>query len=192
MTTAIQMAASRLGGIKRVVLGHADADHRGAAPGLDAPVYCHPAEREAAESDDPLRPYMHFEDLEPPGGWVLPRLMPMWDGGAVQIAGTVSQGDEVAGFEVVELPGHAPGQIGLFRERDRLALVSDCFYTLDARTGMKSAPRVPHPSTNLSSEEAAESIRKLAGMRPSAAWAGHADPVTGDVVSQLHRAAETV
>jgi hypothetical protein len=57
---------------------------------------------------------------------------------------------------------------------------------------MKSAPRVPHPSTNLSSEEAAESIRKLAGMRPSAAWAGHADPVTGDVVSQLHRAAETV
>ncbi len=35
----------RLGGIKRVVLGHADPDHRGAAPALGAPVYCHEAER---------------------------------------------------------------------------------------------------------------------------------------------------
>ena len=41
---------ARLGGVKRVVLGHADADHRGAAPALGAPVYCHPAERDAAES----------------------------------------------------------------------------------------------------------------------------------------------
>src|SRR5262249_13650629 len=54
---AVQTAGVRLGGIKRVVLGHADADHRGSAPGIDAPVYCHPAEREAAESSEPLRPY---------------------------------------------------------------------------------------------------------------------------------------
>ena len=48
-----------------------------------------------------------------------------WDGGAVEIAGTVQEGDEIAGFRVVDLPGHAPGLIGLFRESDRLALVSD-------------------------------------------------------------------
>ena len=51
MGTAVAAAAARLGGIKRVVLGHADCDHRGSAPALDAPVYCHPAERAAAESD---------------------------------------------------------------------------------------------------------------------------------------------
>jgi glyoxylase-like metal-dependent hydrolase (beta-lactamase superfamily II)/predicted ester cyclase len=192
MTRSILIAAVRMGGIKRVVLGHADADHRGAAPGLDAPVFCHPDEREAAESPDHFRTYWNYDLLEPPGGWVIPRLVPVWDGGAVQIAGTVKEGDEVAGFEVVEFPGHAPGQIGLFRERDRLALVSDCFYTLDLRTMMKAPARVPHPSANLSTEQAADSIRKLAGLRPSAAWAGHADPVTGDVVSQLHRAAETL
>ena len=50
MAAPLAAAAARLGGIKRIVLGHADADHRGAAPGLNAPVYCHPADRAAAES----------------------------------------------------------------------------------------------------------------------------------------------
>ena len=66
MVVPIRSAAARLGGIKRVVLGHADADHRGAAPGLKAPVYCHPAEREAAGSASPFRPYHRFDVLEPP------------------------------------------------------------------------------------------------------------------------------
>jgi glyoxylase-like metal-dependent hydrolase (beta-lactamase superfamily II) len=191
MVVPIRAAAARLGPVKRIVLGHADADHRGAAPGLGADVYCHPAEREAAESPSPLRPYHRFELLEPPARWVIPRMLPVWDGGAVQIAGTVTEGDEIAGFRVVELPGHAPGLIGLFRDRDHLALVSDCFYTLDLRTGLKATARVPHPSTNMSTEQAAESIRKLAALDPSAAWAGHSDPVTGDVVGQLEHAAAT-
>jgi len=38
---------------------------------------------------------------------VLWRLIATWDGGPVEIAGTVNEGDEVAGFEVVHLPGHA-------------------------------------------------------------------------------------
>ena len=57
MTAPLAAAGARLGGIKRIVLGHADADHRGAAPGLEAPVYCHPAEREAAESSASYRDY---------------------------------------------------------------------------------------------------------------------------------------
>jgi hydroxyacylglutathione hydrolase len=191
MSAAVRSAGARLGGIKRVVLGHADADHRGAAPMVDAPVYCHPAEREAAQSADPWRPYWDFNKLGAHGRALLKRLLPRWDGGAVEIAGTVEEGEEVAGFKVVELPGHAPGLIGLFRESDRLALVSDCFYTLDPQTGIKGDPRVPHPAFNISTEQAADSIRKLAALEPSIAWAGHAKPVAGDVVSQLRRAAST-
>jgi steroid delta-isomerase-like uncharacterized protein len=192
MSTAVRSAGARLGGIKRVVLGHADADHRGAAPGVGAPVYCHPAERQAAESPDPWRYYWDFSKLGPHGRVLLKRALPLWDGGAVEVAGTVEEGDEVAGFKVIELPGHAPGLIGLFRESDRLALVSDCFYTLDPQTGIKGRARVPHPAFNISTEQAAESIRKLAALEPSAAWAGHADPVTGDVVPELLRAAAAV
>lgn len=189
MASAVQAAGARLGGIRRVVLGHADADHRGSAPGLGAPVFCHPAERQAAESPDANRPYFDFSKLGPHGRLVLSRLLPVWDGGAVEVAGTLSEGDDVAGFRVVELPGHAPGQFGLFREFDRVALVSDCFYTLDPQTGIKGPARVPHRAFNIDTEQARDSIRKLAGLEPSVAWAGHADPIRGDVAAQLNRAA---
>jgi glyoxylase-like metal-dependent hydrolase (beta-lactamase superfamily II)/ketosteroid isomerase-like protein len=189
MIAPLAGAGARLGGIKRVVLGHADADHRGAAPGLDAPVYCHQADREAAESSETFRPYWDLSKLGPHGRVLLGRLLPAWDGGGVEIAGTVKEGDDIAGFRVLELPGHAPGLIGLFRESDRLALVSDLVYTLDPQTGIKGAARVPHPAFNIDTEQARASIRKLAVLSPSAVWAGHADPVRGDVASQLERAA---
>jgi glyoxylase-like metal-dependent hydrolase (beta-lactamase superfamily II)/predicted ester cyclase len=189
MGTTVAAAGARFGGIKRVVLGHADADHRGTAPVLGAPVYCHPAERSAAESNEPFRDYWDLHKLAPHGRLLLGRLLPSWDGGAVPVAGTVQEGDEVAGFRVVDLPGHAPGLIGLFRESDRLALVTDCFYTLDPQTGKKGAARVPHPAFNIDTDQARTSIRKLAELNPSAAWSGHADPVTGDVVAQLMQAA---
>lgn len=191
MVAPIRTAAARLGGINRVVLGHADADHRGAAPGLGAPVYCHPAELEAAQSSSATRPYFDFSKLGPHGRLLLPRLLPAWDGGAVAIAGTVEEGDEIAGFRVVELPGHAPGLIGLYREADRVALVSDCVYTLDPQTGLKGRARVPHPAFNIDTEQARSSIRKLAALEPGVAWAGHADPVRGDVAAELNRVAMT-
>ncbi len=191
MTVALAAAAARLGGIKRIVLSHADADHRGAAPGLDAPAYCHPADREAAESPESFRPYWDLSKLGPHGRLLLGRLFPAWDGGAVEIEGTVQEGDQVAGFKVIDLPGHAPGLIGLYRESDRLALVSDLIYTLDPQTGIKGRARLPHPAFDLDTEQARASIRKLAAISPSVVWSGHADPVRGDVSAQLESAAAT-
>ena len=185
MAAPLAAAGARLGGIKRVVLGHADADHRGAAPALDAPVYCHPAECAAAESAASYRDYWDRAKLDPRGRTVLWRLLATWDGGAVPIAGTLDEGDEVAGFSVVHLPGHAPGLIGLFRDSDRLALVSDSLYTLDPQSGRRQAAHVPHPAFNQDTEQARASIRKLAALDPATVWAGHADPVTGDVGAQL-------
>jgi glyoxylase-like metal-dependent hydrolase (beta-lactamase superfamily II) len=189
MTKSIAAAAARLGGINRVVLGHADVDHRGAAPGLGAPTFCHPAERPAAESTASFRDYWDFSELDWFARPVMPRLLRGYDGGPVAIAGTVDEGDEIAGFRVVALPGHAPGQIGLFRESDRLALCTDCFYTMNPQTGIRGGPRVPHRAFNHDTEQARASIRKLAELNPSVAWAGHADPVTGEVRSQLEQAA---
>jgi len=189
MGRAIYAAAARMGGIKRVVLGHADPDHRGAAPVLGAPVYCHEAERAAAESSEPFRSYFDLTKLRPYARPFYAKMLPVWDGGAVTVAGTVAEGDQIAGFRVVELPGHAPGLIGLFRESDRLALVSDTVYTLDIQTGRKGGPRIPHPAFDESTDRASASIRKLAGLGPATVWAGHADPVTGDVVGQLNDAA---
>jgi hydroxyacylglutathione hydrolase len=189
MASGIASAGAQMGGIKRVVLGHGHADHRGAASRLSAPVFCHPDEVADAEGDGGEH-YFDFSKLRRRYARLLmPRLLRTWDGGPVKIEGTVSEGDDVAGFKVVHLPGHAPGLIGLWRESDRLALVSDTTYTLDPETGRHGPPRVPHRAFNKDTELARASIRKLAAMEPEVAWPGHADPIKGDVRGQLERAA---
>jgi glyoxylase-like metal-dependent hydrolase (beta-lactamase superfamily II)/predicted ester cyclase len=190
MVRAIASAGAKLGGIKRVVLGHGHTDHRGSAPALGVPVLCHPDEVQDAEGSGGFRYWpKDLVGLPTPQRQIHRALHRFaWDGGPVKIDSTLSEGDEVAGFKVIHLPGHAPGQIGLWRESDRLALVSDCFYTLDM-WGRSCPPHVPEATYNYDTEQAKASIRKLAEMEPAAAWPGHAKPVTGDVRSQLLKAA---
>src|ERR1700761_1609390 len=57
-------AARELGGVKKVVLGHGDADHRGTAPHMGVPVFCHPDEVEGAEYPGSQRPYFDLSKLE--------------------------------------------------------------------------------------------------------------------------------
>jgi len=192
MTRAVASAGAKLGGITRVVLGHGHTDHRGVAPALGVPVLCHPDEVQDAEGSGGWRYWPADLAGLPLGPKQIQKLLHRyaWDGGPVQIAGTVSEdeGDEISGFRVIDLPGHAPGLIGLWRESDRLALVSDCFYTLDM-FGRDCPPSVPAATYNYDTEEARASIRKLAELEPAAAWAGHGKPVTGDVRGQLLTAA---
>jgi hydroxyacylglutathione hydrolase len=195
MTPHVVEVGRVMGGVKRVVLGHGHYDHRGAAPGAGAPVWCHEDEVQYAESKE-AHPYADFSKLPMFGGLgplrvVYRGMFRVWDGGPVKIARSLTEGDSVAGFEVVHFPGHAPGLIGLWRERDRLALVSDTFYTLDPTSGEFGHPRVAHPAFNWDTEQARASIRKLAALEPRSAWAGHADPLTGDVRAQLEHAAAT-
>src|SRR5438128_4747126 len=190
MTRAVATAGAKLGGIRRVVLGHGHTDHRGVAPALGVPVLCHAAEVEDAEGSGGFRYWPEGLRGLPLGHRHIHLLVHRfaWDGGPVKIAGTLAEGDEVAGFRVVEIPGHAPGMIALWRESDRLALSSDCFYTLDI-WGRDSEPHVPFPVYNYDTDVARESMRKLAALEPAAAWPGHANALTGDVRSQLERAA---
>ncbi len=195
MTKKARAEAERLGGLKRVVLGHAHADHRGTAPYMGVPVDCHPDEVAAAESDASIAPYMDLSQLPvAPVRWLYPFLLRRWDGGAVKIAGTVSEGDKVAGFEVIHFPGHAPGLIGLWRESDRVALVSDVVYFIDS-TRLKPLPQgeasVPHPAWAWDHAKAKESVRKLAALEPRVVGSGHAEPLRGENLREtLERAAE--
>lgn len=184
------LAATReLGGLTRVILSHAHVDHRGVAPSVDVPVLCHPDERADAEADGGRR-YQDLSKLSIPPRWVYPSLMSFWDGGPVKITDTIEEGADVAGFEIISVPRHSPGLIALWRQKDRLALVSDCFYTLNPQTGLKGKPRVAHEAFNLDTEQARASMRKLAAMEPAAAWPGHADPLVGNVRDQLEQAAD--
>jgi glyoxylase-like metal-dependent hydrolase (beta-lactamase superfamily II) len=178
------------GRLAKVILSHSHVDHRGGASELNAPVFCHPDEVADAEGDAG-RSYIDFDRIanEQMRG-IIAQLNAIWDGGPVTISGTVEEGEEIAGFGVLHVPGHAPGQIALFRESDGLLLAADTIYTVDLETGQEVPARVPHPATNIDTDLARKSIARLASLRPTSAWAGHADHVTGDVKGQLQRAAD--
>jgi glyoxylase-like metal-dependent hydrolase (beta-lactamase superfamily II) len=192
MAEPLRRITERMGGLKRIVLGHAHGDHRGAAPALrsQAPVYCHPDAKQEAQTAG-LPPYQdHSAIPKRLPRMVFPRLAEKWDGGPVKIDGTVDEGDDVAGFEVKLFDGHAPGLIGLWREQDRLCLCTDTVYTLDPLTGEFGHARTPLEFANMDTQQAKRSIRRLAALEPSEVWPGHADPVRGsDVQQQLERAA---
>lgn len=195
MRKAAAAEAKQLGGLKRIVLGHAHADHRGSAPYLEAPVHCHPDEVADAEGNAAIAPYMDLAQLPvAPVRWIYPTLLRRWDGGPVKIAGALSEGDEVAGFKVIHFPGHAPGLIGLWRESDRVALVSDVVYLVDSAR-LKKLPEgeasVPHPAWAWDHAKAKESVRRLAALEPKVVAAGHERPLRGENLREtLERAAE--
>jgi len=183
MRKKAKAAAEELGGLKRV----------GTAPYMDVPVLCHPDERADAESDAAITPYMDLSRL--PVAWVrrlYPFLLRRWDGGAVRIADTVIEGDRVAGFEVLHFPGHAPGLIGLWRESDRVALVSDVVYLVDS-TRLKPLPEgeasVPHPAWAWDHGKAKESVRRLAALEPRVLGTGHEHPLRGENLREALEAA---
>jgi glyoxylase-like metal-dependent hydrolase (beta-lactamase superfamily II)/predicted ester cyclase len=191
MTRSVATAAARLGGIRQIVLGHGHTDHRGTAPGLGAPVLCHPDEVQDAEGSGGRRYWPEGLKGLPFPQRHLHLLFHRYafDGGPVKISGTLKEGDEVAGFSVIELPGHAPGQIGLLRESDRVALTSDVFYVID-KWGRDCSARVPDALYNYDTEQARASLRKLAAIEPAVAWPGHGGSLSEDVRGELERAAE--
>lgn len=176
------------GRVAKVILSHGHIDHRGAASELGAPVHCHPEASEDVEGDGGRR-YTDYDLLENPiARDGLPRLHEMWDGGPVATSATIEEGDEVAGFRVIDVPGHAPGQIGLFRDDDRLLLAPDVVFTLD-EVGQDVPARVPPPAFNWDTDLARASIHKVRELDPAVVWIGHGEHVSGDVGAQLDAAA---
>jgi hydroxyacylglutathione hydrolase len=55
--------------------------------------------------------------------------------------------------------------------------------------GRSCNPCLPLDTYNLDTEQARESLLKLAALEPAAAWSGHGQAVTGNVRVQLERAA---
>jgi hydroxyacylglutathione hydrolase len=192
MAAAIRRAAEERGGIGRIVLSHAHADHRGGASKLDAPVLCHPDEREDVEGDGGE----HYFDMSRVRNPLIKALAPgtlkRMDGGPVKVDDTIAEGDEIAGFRVLHLPGHAPGLVGLWREADRLAIVSDAVFVFNpfTVTGSSGPPRQPPAPVRPDPDAARASVRKIIDLDPATVWLGHYGPLTGDVRSQLETAAE--
>jgi glyoxylase-like metal-dependent hydrolase (beta-lactamase superfamily II) len=192
-TRWIRDAAADRGEIEQVLLSHAHADHRGGAGGLGAPVLCGVEERGDVEGDGGEHTFDYSKVRNPLVRALAPGTVKRMDGGPLAVAGTVCEGDTIAGFQVLELAGHSPGLVGLWRESDRVALVSDAVFVFNPFTvlGLPGDAKMPPPPGRPFPDKARASIRKIAALDPALVGIGHWGPLTGDVRAQLERAAES-
>lgn len=183
----IRAAADSLGGATRVIVGNAHGDHRGGAKALGAPVHCHLDERADMEGDGGAH-YFDYTRLPFFARSLTARLMRSWDDGPLRVDKTLREGDRVGDFEVVHLPGHGPGCIGLWRASEPPCVEQRLLRALRPALPRPGRPRIPHPTFNWSTERVPESIAKLAALELETCWPGHFGPLTGDVAAQLRGA----
>jgi hydroxyacylglutathione hydrolase len=87
------------------------------------------------------------------------------------------EGDEVAGFRVIDAPGHSAGHVAFWRESDRILVLGDVLNSQDVFTGIHGLhePRTfftPDPAENR------RSAKKLAQLEPKLTLFGHGPPVS--------------
>jgi hydroxyacylglutathione hydrolase len=154
-------------------LTHAHPDHQGASKEvcqkLGIPYWVGENDAEVAENPELL------EERQPKNltGSLVYR---MWTGPGHPVDRRLREGDEVAGFKVLDTPGHSLGHVTFWRESDRVAVIGDVLNGMNlvtARPGLHEPPKVftPDPALNR------ESIRKVAALEPALVCFGHGPPL---------------
>jgi hydroxyacylglutathione hydrolase len=108
------------------------------------------------------------------------RIRPLLDLGRsfepVDVARELVEGDDVAGFTVLDVPGHSPGHVALWREADRTLVAGDVWFNLSLKTLRYGLREPPGPFT-VDPERNRQSMRRLAELEPAVACFGHGPPV---------------
>lgn len=203
-TGSIKKKAEQLFGTgnkpQAIVLTHGHADHTGTLKSLleewDVPVYAHRLEL----------PYLQGGSSYPPpdpaigGGamaymsWVFP-IGPSNFGDHIREIAENGNIPELPGWRAIHTPGHAPGHISLFRDKDRTLLAGDAFVTtnqneLTAVATQREEFHGPPAYFTYDWDAAKKSVLKLNNLNPKAAGTGHGVSVRGlDLELGLNRLA---
>jgi hydroxyacylglutathione hydrolase len=153
-------------------LTHAHADHQGSShvvcEALRIPLWCGADDADAVE-DGRIRDRMPSHPINSLIGRA-------FVGPPHPVARRLREGDEVAGFQVLEVPGHSAGHIAFWREHDRALVCGDVFTNIDTITGL---PGLHEPKTFFTPDPARnrESMRRLAELEPALVCFGHGMPL---------------
>ncbi|ANE44787.1 beta-lactamase [Deinococcus puniceus] len=161
-----------------VLVTHAHVDHAGGAfvaARLGFPLLAHPLEHAQLTGQRHELPY----PAGMPGmGAVISRLHPKVP--AASLTG-VGAGEQVVGWEVVALPGHSHGQIGLLR--NGVLIAADAVLSApDGKGGMRAA--LPHAPYNADHTQALQTLQHIAQMELRVILPGHGRPLTPEQVRQ--------
>ena len=151
-------------GITAHALTHAHLDHFGSSHAvceyLGIPLWCGAADLPAVQAG---RMVLH-------GGRTIPAAR------AHPVARALAEGDEVAGFVVLDTPGHSPGHVSYWRESDRVLVCGDVMWGYNPFL-LKAGIREPYHWASPDPERNRESARRLAGLEPALVCFGHGPPV---------------
>ena len=166
-----------------IILTHGHFDHVGGITHLlkewDVPVYAHPLEF----------PYLTNQKAYPEPdssvqGGMLAKISAIYPHEPIDISGAVlplpddNSIPELPQWKWLHTPGHSPGHISLFREKDRLLISGDAIVTVKQDSLYKvlvQKKEVHGPPVYLTTDWAAaeNSVRKLASLDPEWLISGH-------------------
>ncbi|GAB4208069.1 MAG: MBL fold metallo-hydrolase [Roseiflexaceae bacterium] len=167
---AILAAARKLGQpIRRIVLTHAHGDHLGS---LDALSRLLPEAEVIASARDArfLAGDMRLDPNEPQS-----KLRGAYQKVATTPSRLVADGDRIGSLLVVATPGHTPGHIALFDQRDSSLIAGDALQTR-AGIAVSGTLRLLFPFPALATwhrPSALASARRLHGLNPARLAVGH-------------------
>lgn len=154
-------------------LTHAHPDHQGASHAvcerLDIPYWVPDADAAAAE--DPS--LIGERQPDHPVAQFFAKTM---TGPAHPVDRRLREGDEVAGFGVLDTPGHSAGHVSYWREADRVLILGDVLNNVDVLTGIPGL-RLPKPFLTPDPERNRESAKRLGTLEPRLVLFGHGAPV---------------
>ena len=157
------------------VATHAHADHIGAthavASELGVPVWAH-AEDAAAVEDPSL---VKARQPKAPINTLFAKVML---GPGHPVARTIGEGDEVAGFTVLHVPGHSAGHVALWRERDGVLILGDVLNNQHPILGFPRGLRLPLDVFTPDPRRNRESAKRFAALPVRVALFGHGRPET--------------
>jgi len=154
-------------------LTHAHADHQGASKKvcdeLGVPFWVGEADADAAERPELIRERqpdklinkVFWKAMAGPGHTVDRRLR---------------EGDEVAGFQVLDVPGHSAGHVAYWRASDGVLVLGDVMNNQNPLTGVPRGLRLPPSFFTPDPERNRQSAKRLGELEPKLVLFGHGPP----------------
>jgi glyoxylase-like metal-dependent hydrolase (beta-lactamase superfamily II) len=154
-------------------LTHAHPDHQGASHAVcehfGIPYWV--GEKDVPAAEDPK-----LIGERQPDHFMAQLFAKTMTGPAHHVARALKEGDEVASFKVIDVPGHSAGHVAFWRESDGVLVLGDVLNSADVYTMI---PGLREPKTYFTPDPAENrrSARKLGLLEPKLVLFGHGPPV---------------